>query len=86
MASCVGDVILIEDPIYLGHCPLLSVSDSDPSVDSDPIKKNKKSVDSTIWVWTIFEYGYDIYFYNIFTIFIFIIFLQQIVDFYRYLI
>ena len=46
MASCVGDVILIEDPIYLGHCPLLSVSDSDPRVDSDPIKKKKKSVDS----------------------------------------
>ena len=67
MASCVGDVILIEDPIYLGHCPLLSVSDSDPSVDSDPIKKLKKSVDSDYMSVDHLEYGYDIYFYNIFT-------------------
>ena len=65
MASCVGDVILIEDPIYLGHCPLLSVSDSDPSVDSDPIKKIKKSV---LW---LYECGP---FLSSATIFIFIIF------------
>lgn len=66
MASCVGDVILIEDPIYLGHCPLLSVSDSDPSVDSDPIKKIKKSVDSDymsvdhFWVQPYLQYFYNI--------------------------
>ena len=65
MASCVGDVILIEDPIYLGHCPLLSVSDSDPSVDSDPIKK-EKSVDSDymsvdhFWVQPYLQYFYNI--------------------------